>query len=75
MSFKASVENISQEINSHILSEIMATKIISSCPVDAFTLVTEPEMHLLISETKCLGYACLQCLQTLISKEDQSYNV
>ncbi len=69
-SFKASIENISQEINSHVLSEVLATKIISSCPVDAFRLVTSPKVQLLISETRCLGYACLQCFQTLISLKD-----
>ncbi|MFX0085058.1 MAG: hypothetical protein ACFFAU_05230 [Candidatus Hodarchaeota archaeon] len=69
-SFKTSIENISQEINSHVLTEVLATKVISSCPVDAFTLVTSPKVHLLISETKCLGYACLQCFQSLVSLKD-----
>jgi len=72
--FRTFIKNISQEINSNFLSEIEATKIMSSCPVDAFTLVTSPKVHLFISDSKCLGYACLQCLQSLISNEDQFHN-
>ncbi len=67
ISFEKYIDNISKEINSHVLTEILATKIMSACPVEAFTIKTSPEIHLVISENKCLGYACLQCLQAIIS--------
>lgn len=67
ITFETYIDNISKEINSHVLTELIATKIMSACPVEAFTLETSPDIHLVISENKCLGYACLQCLQTIIS--------
>ena len=67
ISFETYIDNISKEINSHVLTEVLATKIMSACPVEAFTIETSPEIHLVISENKCLGYACLQCLQEIIS--------
>ena len=66
-SFETYLDNISKEVNSHDLTEVLATKIMSACPVEAFTIETSPEIHLVISENKCLGYACLQCLQAIIS--------
>ena len=67
-SFKTSIDNITLEINSVTVSENFAVKIVSICPVGAITLIEVPEIHLKISDSKCLGYACLQCIQLLHSE-------
>ncbi len=66
--FMRNVETISYEINSVELSEEAATKILSICPVEALTIANPSEIQLMISDTKCLGYACLRCVQLLLTE-------
>lgn len=66
-SFEKTIENISLEINSYQLSEDRVAKLISICPVEAISSMNPSEIHITISDTKCLGYACLRCVQLLHS--------
>ena len=66
--FIRNIETISYKINSVELSEETATKIMSICPVEAITLVNPSEIQLMVSDAKCLGYACLRCVQLLLTE-------
>jgi hypothetical protein len=68
--FKERIENISNEINSYQLSDEMATKLISICPVEAISLLNIAEFQLKISDIKCLDYGCLRCIQLLYSEKN-----
>lgn len=61
--YKKTIREINRKINLHAQSESSVKDLIRKCPVEAITLVTIPEKHLIASEIRCLGYACLECLR------------
>lgn len=65
---ETTIKDINHQINSCVLSENLAKKLIRICPVEAITLIAEPEIHLLVLENRCLGYACLECLRLIRSE-------
>ena len=66
---KNTITDISRQINLHIESESFRKAVISVCPVNAITLLAAPEQHLIVSEKRCLGYACLECLRLILLQQ------
>ena len=61
--YKKTIRDINRKINLKAQSESSSKDLIRKCPVEAITLVAVPEKHLIVSEIRCLGYACLECLR------------
>ncbi len=73
-SHKNTIKDISRWINQHTQSESYSELVTKICPVEAITQVTVPEMFLVISENRCLGYACLECLRLILLRKLQNEN-
>ncbi|MHA2245179.1 MAG: hypothetical protein ACXADY_09430 [Candidatus Hodarchaeales archaeon] len=61
--YRKIIGDINRKINLHAQSESSVKDLIRKCPVEAITLVVVPEKHLIVSEIRCLGYSCLECLR------------
>jgi ferredoxin-like protein FixX len=60
----AQIEEINHFLNSRVLSEVQIKELIAQCPVDAINKRNNPEIHLTVSRTKCLGFSCGECMRT-----------
>ncbi|MFX1286415.1 MAG: hypothetical protein ACFFB5_22460 [Promethearchaeota archaeon] len=65
---KTTIQNISRQINLHGQS-MDFEKVIEACPFEAISLVTTPEKQIIISQKRCLGEACLECLRLIFLKQ------
>lgn len=63
--YKNMIRDISHQINQHSQVESISKRVAEICPVEAITLVTVPDKFLAVSENRCLGYACLECLRLI----------
>ncbi len=63
---RAQIEDISHYLNSRVLTDVQIEEVITKCPVDAINKVDYPEIHLTISETKCLGLSCSVCMKIIL---------
>ncbi len=61
--YKKTIRDINRKINLHTQSESSVKDLIRKCPVEAITLVSVPEKDLIVSEIRCLGDTCLECLR------------
>ncbi len=69
---KNTIQNISHQINLHTQLKNFENTVIGVCPVAAITLERTPEKLLIVSEKRCLGEACLECLRLILLKKIES---
>lgn len=69
---KKDIGEIIQQLNSHIQSESLARRSVQICPVEALKLIRDHKKNLMISEKRCLGDTCLECLKLIPSQSTKS---